>query len=200
MCRHERVAEFLRPRLQCPPQRSRGETKCRDTVGTHGVLPASVSEPCANDPRGSLAFANSYGARCKDRRLRLGRTVRQDTPKYQGFAPMGSSSASAQCHVAVLWPSGGEATLPHHGAPRRLMRCPRCRHENRAAAKFCEECAEPLTKRCSNCASAVSATAKFCPECAHPLVGPTGGPRFISPDAYTPKHLADKILSSRAAR
>ncbi len=52
------------------------------------------------------------------------------------------------------------------------MRCPRCRHENRAAAKFCEECAEPLA---------------------------TGGSRFISPDAYTPKHLADKILSSRAA-
>ena len=24
------------------------------------------------------------------------------------------------------------------------MRCPRCRHENRAGAKFCEECAGPL--------------------------------------------------------
>src|SRR5687767_7158705 len=79
------------------------------------------------------------------------------------------------------------------------MRCPRCRHENRAAAKFCDECAEPLTKGCSNCASAVSTTATVCPECAHPLVVDPGSPRFISPDTYTPKRLAAKILSSRAA-
>ena len=42
--------------------------------------------------------------------------------------------------------------------------------------------------------------AKFCLECAHPVSGATGGrPRFASPESYTPKHLAEKILTSKAA-
>jgi class 3 adenylate cyclase len=81
------------------------------------------------------------------------------------------------------------------------MRCPRCQHENRPGAKFCEECATPLTRTCSQCGSEVSSTAKFCPQCAHPT-GLTPHPpaaRFVAPEAYTPKHLAEKILTSKAA-
>jgi len=78
------------------------------------------------------------------------------------------------------------------------MQCPRCQHENRPQAKFCEECATPLARTCSNCGTALSPTAKFCPECAHPVA--TGNePRFGSPETYTPKHLAEKILTSKAA-
>jgi len=48
--------------------------------------------------------------------------------------------------------------------------------------------------------SAVSATAKFCPECAHPVAGATPPEaRFASPQSYTPKHLAEKILTSKSA-
>src|SRR2546426_3954711 len=79
------------------------------------------------------------------------------------------------------------------------MKCPRCQHENRPGAKFCEECAAPLGRVCSNCSSQVSATAKFCPECAHPLAAPSVEPRFASPRTYTPKHLAEKIINSKAA-
>jgi Double zinc ribbon len=80
------------------------------------------------------------------------------------------------------------------------MKCPRCQHENRSGAKFCEECATPLARTCSNCGSQLSATAKFCPECAHPVAGPTPEEdRFASPQSYTPKHLAEKILTSKAA-
>src|SRR6058998_2643508 len=79
------------------------------------------------------------------------------------------------------------------------MTCPRCRHENRPGAKFCEECAAPLGRVCPNCSSQVSATAKFCPECAHPLAAPSVEPRFASPRTYTPKHLAEKIVNSKAA-
>jgi len=69
------------------------------------------------------------------------------------------------------------------------MKCPRCQYENRPQAKFCEECATPLSRVCSNCSALLSPTAKFCPECAHPVT--TGAqPRFASPDSYTPKHLA----------
>src|SRR5215467_6611915 len=80
------------------------------------------------------------------------------------------------------------------------MKCPRCQHENRPGAKFCEECAAPLARTCSNCGSQLSATAKFCSECAHPVAGatPAGAP-LASPRDYTPKHLAEKILTSKAA-
>jgi len=79
------------------------------------------------------------------------------------------------------------------------MKCPRCQHENRFGAKFCEECAAPLARTCSNCGSQLSAIAKFCPECAHPVAGAAPQPRFASPGSYTPKHLAEKILTSKAA-
>jgi class 3 adenylate cyclase len=78
------------------------------------------------------------------------------------------------------------------------MKCPRCQHENRSGAKFCEECATPLARTCSNCGAALSATAKFCPACAHPVAAAAGAPSR-SPDSYTPKHLAKKIINSKAA-
>jgi len=80
------------------------------------------------------------------------------------------------------------------------MTCPRCQHANRAGARFCEECGAPLPWACTACGAALSATAKFCPECAQPTA--TGGPaprQFGSPETYTPKHLAERILTSKAA-
>jgi len=82
------------------------------------------------------------------------------------------------------------------------MKCPRCEHENEAGAKFWEECAAPLARTCVNCGRPLSPRAKFCPECAHPSgSGPDAAttPRFTSPEAYTPKHLAEKILTSKNA-
>src|SRR5436309_5527541 len=78
------------------------------------------------------------------------------------------------------------------------MKCPRCQHENPQGARFCEECATPLAGTCSNCGTSLSATAKFCHACAHPVAGGAGTPSR-SPDSYTPKHLAEKILTSKAA-
>jgi class 3 adenylate cyclase len=82
------------------------------------------------------------------------------------------------------------------------MKCQRCQHENEPGAKFCEECAAPLARACGNCGRQLSPTAKFCPECAHPTalapeVRPA--PRITSPESYTPKHLAERILNSKAA-
>jgi class 3 adenylate cyclase/tetratricopeptide (TPR) repeat protein len=50
------------------------------------------------------------------------------------------------------------------------MQCPRCRHEAGPAARFCEACGAALT-----------------------------GTLTVPPTSYTPKHLAEKILTSRAA-
>jgi hypothetical protein len=82
------------------------------------------------------------------------------------------------------------------------MQCSRCQHDNEQGAKFCENCASPLARTCSNCGRPLSPVAKFCPECVHPapLAGHTSAaPRFTTPEAYTPKHLAERILTSRAA-
>ena len=82
------------------------------------------------------------------------------------------------------------------------MQCARCQHQNEEGARFCEECAEPLALACVNCGRQLSPTAKFCPGCAHPTgLAPQVkvAPRFISPQNYLPKHLAERILHSRAA-
>jgi hypothetical protein len=72
------------------------------------------------------------------------------------------------------------------------MNCPRCQHENRSGAKFCEECATPLARTCPNCGGQLSAAAKFCSECTHPVAGASSPEaHFASPQSDTPKHLAD---------
>jgi class 3 adenylate cyclase len=78
------------------------------------------------------------------------------------------------------------------------VKCPRCQHDNPHGARFCEECATPLARTCSSCGTALSATAKFCHACAHPVAAGAEAPP-PSPDSYTPKHLAEKILTSKAA-
>ena len=78
------------------------------------------------------------------------------------------------------------------------MRCPHCQHDNRPGSRFCEECATALQRACAACGAPLSATAKFCPECAHPAAAPPAR-QFVSPEIYTPKHLAERILTSKAA-
>ncbi len=88
------------------------------------------------------------------------------------------------------------------GGGRNLGRDLRKVGENRAGAKFCEECAAPLVGACASCGAQLSPTAKFCSECGHPAgqaAPPAASQRFEAPEAYTPKHLAEKILTSKAA-
>ena len=80
------------------------------------------------------------------------------------------------------------------------MKCPKCQNENEAGAKFCEECGAPLARACAKCGRQLSLTAKFCPECAQPTVPEKPAvTRFASPETYTPKHLAEKILTSKSS-
>ena len=79
------------------------------------------------------------------------------------------------------------------------MNCPRCQQENPPRAKFCVECAAPLALRCSNCGTQLPSGAKFCFECAQPVGSDSPAPRFATPESYTPRHLAERILNSKAA-
>jgi class 3 adenylate cyclase len=79
------------------------------------------------------------------------------------------------------------------------MQCPQCRHENAAGQKFCGECGGRLASVCLSCGASNPPPQKFCGECGTGL-GQTDGPaRYGTPQSYTPKHLAEKILTSKAA-
>src|SRR5947209_10745016 len=80
------------------------------------------------------------------------------------------------------------------------MRCARCQHESPPEAKFCAECGALLVHDCARCGARLPAGAKFCAECAHPVATPPAPQaRSASPIEHTPKHLADRILSSKSA-
>ena len=82
------------------------------------------------------------------------------------------------------------------------MKCPRCQEENRDGAQFCRECGATFGTVCSICGAKAEARSKFCDSCGASLASTTGQltahRRFASPESYTPKHLAEKILSSKA--
>ncbi len=85
------------------------------------------------------------------------------------------------------------------------MKCPRCQAENKAGRKFCAACGCNLSIRCPHCAFVNDPGDQFCGECGQPLAIPSArqeGPslgRFASPESYTPKHIAEKILTSKSA-
>ena len=79
------------------------------------------------------------------------------------------------------------------------MTCPRCQQENPAEAHFCMKCGTGLTLACGKCNTKLPTGAAFCFACGQPVIAAPGGPRFTAPDAYTPRHLAEKILTSKSA-
>src|SRR5262245_27625268 len=86
-----------------------------------------------------------------------------------------------------------------------VMQCLRCRHENPTDAVFCQECGGRLEASCPGCGTTNQLGAKFCKKCGqrlgHGEAAPPAatGPRFAAPESYTPKHLAERILTSKRA-
>jgi class 3 adenylate cyclase/tetratricopeptide (TPR) repeat protein len=78
------------------------------------------------------------------------------------------------------------------------MRCPRCQAANPEAARFCGECGARLTRTCPHCRAEVSRGKSFCWACGGQLADPATD-RGPPPVAYTPEHLAQRILTSKAA-
>src|SRR4029453_14567364 len=81
------------------------------------------------------------------------------------------------------------------------MQCPRCHAENRAGRRFCGDCGLPFASTCQSCGFQNEGTEKFCGGCGRSLVSSpaVSAPKFASPQSYTPRHLAAKILTSKAA-
>lgn len=81
------------------------------------------------------------------------------------------------------------------------MTCPQCRQPNAPDARFCNMCGARLSAACASCGHTNVAGSRFCNACGASLTGerePVDA-RFASASAYTPKHLADRILTSRSA-
>ena len=81
------------------------------------------------------------------------------------------------------------------------MQCPQCHAENREGRRFCGECGLSFASTCPSCGFLNESGEKFCGGCGRSLtlaVRPAE-PRLSSPQTYTPKHLAEKILTSKAA-
>src|SRR5438094_5078436 len=78
------------------------------------------------------------------------------------------------------------------------MQCTTCRHESPADSRFCLECGTPLPVRCPRCDAELPTGSKFCNRCGTPIAAAGPGAER-DPRAYTPQHLAEKILISRAA-
>jgi predicted ATPase/class 3 adenylate cyclase len=74
------------------------------------------------------------------------------------------------------------------------MRCSGCNKDNAPGVKFCGGCGARLDVRCAACQSMNPTGNRFCNGCGTAL---PEVPRFEAPDAYTPGHLARKILNSR---
>ena len=93
------------------------------------------------------------------------------------------------------------------------MRCSSCQTESPVGSSFCEECGAALQIVCAACGADARGNANFCRRCGASLAqGPKSKAKSLEPPstsheresrpdprAYTPKHLADKILQSKSA-
>ena len=80
------------------------------------------------------------------------------------------------------------------------MMCPACQQENPPQSNFCVGCGARLVLTCASCGADLPPESRFCNKCGGPVKAQVvGQSRFKSPEAYTPKHLAEKILTSRSA-
>jgi class 3 adenylate cyclase/predicted ATPase len=83
------------------------------------------------------------------------------------------------------------------------MKCAHCAFENPPGLLFCGQCGTKLAFLCASCGFANPEGFIFCGKCGSPLRAESDAPvlqpaaKFASSQSYTPKYLAEKILSSK---
>src|SRR5262249_59436307 len=84
------------------------------------------------------------------------------------------------------------------GAPG--MKCPGCQQEGAVEGVFWQGWGAGWGGASPACGTANQLGAKFCKKCGQAVSAASSAPLVRpSPEAYTPKHLAEKILSSKSA-
>jgi class 3 adenylate cyclase len=82
------------------------------------------------------------------------------------------------------------------------MRCPSCGFDKPEGLKFCGECGTPFAARCPSCGFENAPRFNFCGDCGASLTTQSpASPATLpsSPLSYTPRYLAEKILTTKAA-
>jgi class 3 adenylate cyclase/tetratricopeptide (TPR) repeat protein len=87
---------------------------------------------------------------------------------------------------------------------RQSMKCFVCQSNNREGVKFCEACGTEIALACPRCHSRIPVGKQFCGDCGQKLVGdavaqPDPEIDYNRPDSYTPKFMAEKILTTRGS-
>jgi len=92
------------------------------------------------------------------------------------------------------------------------MRCSACGHENPGGSRFCLQCGAALGVRCGGCEAELPAGARYCNQCGAAVAAAGASTPAAAPGAepsppaveryprdYTPRHLAEKILTQKSA-
>jgi class 3 adenylate cyclase len=85
------------------------------------------------------------------------------------------------------------------------VNCPACAQDLRPGARFCDGCGAAIEARCPACGKGQRPQARFCDACGTPLAGGMSVPTTDSsaaarpPTSYTPRHLAERILTEGRA-
>ena len=85
------------------------------------------------------------------------------------------------------------------------MNCSACDTNNPLGARFCNGCGTGLSATCAGCSQSNPPASRFCNACGQALTtsalsgGQAAEAGTPSPRSYTPRHLAEKILSGRDA-
>ena len=79
------------------------------------------------------------------------------------------------------------------------MLCAKCQQENPAGARFCGECGDRLAPTCPGCETPYRPDQNFCWQCGTRLAAPTSAATAGTPGRHIPRHLAERILTSKAA-
>jgi class 3 adenylate cyclase len=79
------------------------------------------------------------------------------------------------------------------------MKCPECQAENPEGKKFCRKCGAEMAVVCPQCGAKLQPNDTFCGDCGLRVKEALQSLDYTQPQSYTPKHLADKILTSRSS-
>jgi class 3 adenylate cyclase len=78
------------------------------------------------------------------------------------------------------------------------MKCPACGESNREGRRFCASCGGSLALACASCGFSNEPGEKFCGGCGRPA-GSAAMPADAARPTDIPRHLAEKILTSKAS-
>jgi class 3 adenylate cyclase/tetratricopeptide (TPR) repeat protein len=81
------------------------------------------------------------------------------------------------------------------------VHCPSCQADNPQGSRFCLRCGATLDVTCRACGADLPGAARFCNRCGAAIAeaAAPAAARGRSPRDYTPKHLAEKILTQKTA-